>query len=86
MADAFHEAMKAKTYQDYARSTGVVDSWMGPKEYTAFVRAVSDTAVKQLQAAGLLQQRHSPHAAKCVRPPAAMGRREDCTRFEKESP
>lgn len=55
IADAFHEAMKAKTYQNYARSTGVVDSWMGPKEYDAFVRKVSDTAVKQLQAAGLLQ-------------------------------
>lgn len=55
IADAFHEAMKAKSYQDYARNTGVVDSWMGPKEYNAFVRKVSDTAVKQLQAAGLLQ-------------------------------
>ncbi len=54
IADAFHEAMKAKSYQDYARSTGVIDSWKGPKEYNAFVRAVSDTAVKQLQAAGLL--------------------------------
>lgn len=55
IADAFHEAMKAKSYQDYARNTGVVDSWMGPKEYNAFVRKVSDMAVKQLQAAGLLQ-------------------------------
>lgn len=55
IADAFHEAMKAQSYQDYARNTGVVDSWMGPKEYNAFVRKVSDTAVKQLQAAGLLQ-------------------------------
>lgn len=55
IADAFHTAMKAKTYQDYARSTGVVDSWMGPKEYTTFVKTVSDTASKQLQAAGLVQ-------------------------------
>ena len=55
IADAFHEAMKAQSYQDYARNTGVVDSWMGPKEYNAFVRKVSDTAVKQLQAAGLPQ-------------------------------
>lgn len=55
IADAFHEAMKAKNYQDYARSTGVIDSWMGPKEYDSFVRTVSDAAVEQLQAAGLLQ-------------------------------
>ncbi|CVI62972.1 MULTISPECIES: Bug family tripartite tricarboxylate transporter substrate binding protein [Agrobacterium] len=55
IADAFHEAMKAKVYQDYAHSTGVVDSWMGPQQYTAFVRSVSDTATKQLQTAGLLQ-------------------------------
>ncbi len=55
IADAFHEAMKAKTYQNYARSTGVIDSWMGPEKYTAFVHSVSDAATKQLQAAGLLQ-------------------------------
>lgn len=55
IADAFHEAMKATTYQDYARSTGVIDSWMGPKEYNAFVRNVSRTATSQLQAAELLQ-------------------------------
>jgi tripartite-type tricarboxylate transporter receptor subunit TctC len=55
IADAIHEAMKAKTYQDYARSTGVIDSWMGPKAYDAFVRDVSKIATKQLEAAGLLQ-------------------------------
>ncbi len=55
IADAFHTAMKAKSYQNYARSTGVIDSWMGPSEYEAFVRTVTGTAEKQLQAAGLLQ-------------------------------
>ncbi|MBL3685062.1 hypothetical protein F2981_28390 (plasmid) [Sinorhizobium meliloti] len=40
--DAFHEAMKAKSYQDYARNTGVVDSWMGPKEYMhSFARSAT---------------------------------------------
>ncbi|ASY65342.1 Tricarboxylate transport protein TctC (plasmid) [Sinorhizobium sojae CCBAU 05684] len=55
IADTIHEAMKAKTYQDYARSTGVIDSTLGPKEYDAFVRDVSKIASKQLEAARLLQ-------------------------------
>ncbi len=55
VADAFHEAMRAQTYQDYARSTGVTDSWMGPEEYSAFVTNISDVAVKQLKAAGVIE-------------------------------
>lgn len=55
VADAFHEAMRADTYQDYARSTGVTDSWMGPAEYSDFVSKITDVAVEQLTAAGVLQ-------------------------------
>lgn len=53
IADAFHKAMKAKTYQDYSHSTGVIDSWMGPEQYDKFVRQASKTAEKQLEAAGV---------------------------------
>ncbi|WP_425101948.1 Bug family tripartite tricarboxylate transporter substrate binding protein [Tropicibacter sp. S64] len=55
VADAFHEAMRAESYQEYARSTGVTDSWMGPKEYSEFVAKITDVAVEQLTAAGVLQ-------------------------------
>jgi len=55
VADAFHEAMRADSYQEYARSTGVTDSWMGPAEYADFVANISDVAVEQLTAAGVLQ-------------------------------
>jgi len=54
IADAFHDAMKADLYQEYAKSTGVTDSDMGPEEYNAFVKTIGDVAVKQLTAAGLL--------------------------------
>ena len=55
IADAFHEAMRAESYQEYARSTGVTDSWMGPKEYADFVANITDVAIEQLTAAGVLQ-------------------------------
>ncbi|PLY00748.1 MAG: tripartite tricarboxylate transporter substrate binding protein, partial [Desulfuromonas sp.] len=55
IADAFHEAMKSESYQKYRESTGVTDSWMGPKEYTAFVKNISTTAEKQLKAAGIMK-------------------------------
>ncbi len=55
VADAFHEAMRAESYQNYARSTGVTDSWMGPADYADFVSKISDVAVEQLTAAGVLQ-------------------------------
>ncbi len=55
VADAFHEAMRAESYQEYARSTGVTDSWMGPEEYADFVSKITDVAVEQLTAAGVLQ-------------------------------
>ncbi len=55
VADAFHEAMRAESYQNYARSTGVTDSWMGPAEYADFVSKITDVAVAQLTAAGVLQ-------------------------------
>jgi tripartite-type tricarboxylate transporter receptor subunit TctC len=55
VADAFHQAMRAESYQKYARSTGVTDSWMGPKEYSEFVTNISDVATKQLKAAGVLK-------------------------------
>jgi tripartite-type tricarboxylate transporter receptor subunit TctC len=54
IADAFHKAMKAETYQAYAKSTGVTDSDMGPEAYTAFVKSIGEVAVQQLTAAGLL--------------------------------
>lgn len=53
IADAFHKAMRAKDYQTYARNAGVVDSWMGPEEYTDFVHRISDIAEKQLKTAGI---------------------------------
>ena len=55
IADAFHSAMQSDSYQEYAKSTGVTDSDMGPEEYTAFVKTIGDTAVTQLTAAGLMQ-------------------------------
>jgi len=55
IADAFHKAMRSEDYQTYARNAGVVDSWMGPEEYTNFVRRVSDVAEKQLKTAGLIE-------------------------------
>jgi putative tricarboxylic transport membrane protein len=44
IADAFHKAMRSDDYQTYARNAGVMDSWMGPKEYTDFVQRVSNVA------------------------------------------
>jgi tripartite-type tricarboxylate transporter receptor subunit TctC len=55
IADAFHQAMKSESYQHYRETTGVTDSWMGPEEYTAFVKKISATAEKQLKAAGIVQ-------------------------------
>lgn len=55
IADAVHEAMRSEKYQAYARSAGVIDSWYGPKEYSAFVGNVIATAEEQLKAAGLVQ-------------------------------
>jgi putative tricarboxylic transport membrane protein len=55
IADAFHKAMRSEDYQTYARNAGVMDSWMGPKEYADFVKRVSDVAEKQLKAAGLIE-------------------------------
>lgn len=53
IADAVHKAMRSEKYQQYARSAGVIDSWYGPKEYSAFVKNVLATAKEQLEAAGL---------------------------------
>ncbi|NVK42853.1 MAG: tripartite tricarboxylate transporter substrate binding protein [Oceanospirillaceae bacterium] len=55
IADAFHKAMHSEDYQTYARNAGVVDSWMGPEEYTDFVKRVSGVAEKQLKTAGLIE-------------------------------
>ncbi|SEO02486.1 tripartite tricarboxylate transporter substrate binding protein [Pseudomonas sp. NFACC39-1] len=55
IADAIHKAMRSEEYQNYARNAGVVDSWMGPKEYTDFVKRVTDIAQTQLKAAGYIQ-------------------------------
>jgi tripartite-type tricarboxylate transporter receptor subunit TctC len=55
IADAFHKAMKAESYQKYRESTGVTDSWLGPKEYSAFVSKIMATAEKQLIAAGVVK-------------------------------
>jgi len=33
----------------------VVDSWMGPEEYTSFVKRVTEVAQTQLKAAGYIQ-------------------------------
>lgn len=55
IADAFHDAMKADSYQEYAKSTGVTDSDMGPEEYAKSVETIGAVAVTQLTAAGLLQ-------------------------------
>ncbi|MCR4265175.1 tripartite tricarboxylate transporter substrate binding protein [Nitratireductor sp. ZSWI3] len=54
IADAFHDAMKADSYQNYARSTGVSDSWMEPADYSDFVSNISEVARTQLTAAGVL--------------------------------
>jgi tripartite-type tricarboxylate transporter receptor subunit TctC len=53
IADAFHAAMKSESYQAFARSVGVVDSWMGPEEYTAFVNEISAVADEHLTKLGL---------------------------------
>jgi len=55
IADAFHAAMRSEHYQTYSRNAGVMDSWMGPKEYSAFVKQVSSVAEHQLQAAGIIK-------------------------------
>lgn len=54
IADAIFTAMKAETYQTYARSAGVEDGDQGPDEYTAFVKRIMAIAEKQLAAANLL--------------------------------
>ncbi|ARU88907.1 tripartite tricarboxylate transporter substrate binding protein [Pseudomonas sp. M30-35] len=53
IADAIHQAMKSDEYQTYARAAGVTDSWLGPVEYTKLVHQATETADKQLKAAGL---------------------------------
>ncbi len=55
IAAAFHEAMRSEHYQQYARASGVVDSWKGPEAYTQFVENVSKVAKKQLKTAGVLR-------------------------------
>lgn len=55
IADAFHKAMRTEQYQNYARNSGVTDSWMGPKEYTEFVHQVSQLAERELEAAGIVK-------------------------------
>jgi len=54
IADAIFTAMKAETYQTYARGAGVEDGTQGPAEYTAFVKRIMTIAEKQLAAANLL--------------------------------
>ncbi|WP_106419244.1 tripartite tricarboxylate transporter substrate binding protein [Salinicola tamaricis] len=53
IADAFHRAMKDKNYQQYARNSGVIDSWMGPEAYKKFIYSMSDTAEVALEKAGV---------------------------------
>lgn len=55
IADAFHEAMRTDQYQEYARNSGVTDSWLGPKGYTEFVHNVSKVAKRELKAAGIIE-------------------------------
>ncbi len=55
IADAIHKAMRSEEYQNYARNAGVVDSWMGPDEYTKFVKRVTAVAEVQLKEAGYIQ-------------------------------
>lgn len=55
IADAFHEAMKSESYQAYAKSSGVVDSDMGPEAYTQYVKNLSDVALVNLKRIGVVQ-------------------------------
>lgn len=55
IAAAFHKAMRTEQYQQYARNSGVTDSWLGPKEYTEFVNNVSKVAERELKAAGIIE-------------------------------
>lgn len=55
IADAFHKAMLDKDYQEYARNSGVIDSWLGPDGYTAAAKRISDLAEYNLKRAGVIK-------------------------------
>ena len=55
IADAFHKAMLDEDYQAYARSSGVIDSWLGPDEYTTAAKRISELAEYNLKRAGVIK-------------------------------
>lgn len=55
IADAFHKAMLDKHYQTYARTSGVIDSWMGPEEYAATAKRLIKLADENLKKAGVIK-------------------------------
>lgn len=54
IADAFHKAMQADSYQTYAKAAAVQDGDLGPEEYTIFVDRLMTVAEAQLSKAGLV--------------------------------